>query len=358
MDPSIHPIQRNWGARIRDVVYHGMRLVILENERLRIGVLAGKGTDIIELNYKPLDLDFAWLTPGGVQDPTSYLSTSPDPLAAFLDNYPGGWQEILPNGGAPSRYGGAQFGQHGEVFALPWDVAIVEDAEDAVAVRFSVRTRKTPFLLEKTIHLVSGEAGFRLDERLTNESPVTMRAMWGHHITFGQPFLRPGCRIRLPAGVTAIPHPDDVAPGGRRIADTEPFAWPNARNPAGDALDLGLLPERGAPGDLVYLTGFPDEQAWYEIRDEDRGVGSRIEWDARHMPYLWYWQEFGAHTAYPWYGRNYNIGLEPFSSFPTNGLAEAVENDSALHMESGEARYFWLTMSVLDDGSQSTAPGS
>jgi hypothetical protein len=354
MNHAIHPIQRNWGARIREVVYQGMRMIVLENERLRIGVLAGKGTDIVELNYKPRDLDFAWLTPGGVQNPTSYLATSPDPLATFLDSYPGGWQEILPNGGAPSTYGGAHFGQHGEVFSLPWDVAIVEDAEDAVAMRFSVRTRKTPFLLEKIIRLVRGEAGFRLEERLKNESPVVMRAMWGHHVTFGQPFLRPGCRIRLPAGMTAIPHPDDVAPGGRRLSDTEPFAWPEAQGSDGNALDLSRIPDRGAPSDLVYLSGFHDDVAWYEIEDEERGVGGRIEWDARTMPYLWYWQEFGAHDEYPWYGRNYNIGLEPFSSYPTNGLASAVENESALSLKPGEERSFWLKMSVLDKVYQAT----
>ena len=39
-------VQRNWGARLREFVYHGLRLIVLENERLRVGVLAGKGTDV------------------------------------------------------------------------------------------------------------------------------------------------------------------------------------------------------------------------------------------------------------------------------------------------------------------------
>ena len=45
--------QRNWGARVLEYRYQGMRAVSLENELLRVGVLADKGTDVFEFNYKP-----------------------------------------------------------------------------------------------------------------------------------------------------------------------------------------------------------------------------------------------------------------------------------------------------------------
>jgi hypothetical protein len=57
------------------------------------------------------------------------------------------------------------------------------------------------------------------------------------------------------------------------------------------------------------------------------------------MPYLWFWQEFGASRFYPWYGRNYNVGLEPFSSHPTNGIEEAIENGSALSVDTPMLRW-------------------
>src|SRR3712207_9124041 len=84
--------QRNWGARVSEYRHKGLETVFLENEKLRVGVLVGKGTDVFEFNYKPSDTDFVWLTAGGVRNPTSYLSTSPDLLATFMDYYPGGWQ--------------------------------------------------------------------------------------------------------------------------------------------------------------------------------------------------------------------------------------------------------------------------
>jgi hypothetical protein len=340
--------QRNWGARLRDVTYLGMRVIVLENEFLRLGILAGKGADLIELNYKPRDLDFVWLSPGGVRNPNSRTATTDDPVAHFLDTYPGGWQEVFPSGGAPSEYGGARFGQHGEVYALPWDVDIVEDTEQSVAVRLLVRTAKMPFSLTKTFRLSSGQPSFTLDETVINESAVRLPVMWGQHITFGRPFLGPGCTIRLPAGVESIPHPTDIAPGGRRLASTVSFSWPNAADGENGPLDFSVIPTPGTPSDLIYMTGFPERSAWYEILDDSRGVGARIEWDRDTMPYLWYWQEFGAHTDYPWYGRNYNIGLEPFSSFPTNGLAEAVKNGTAMYVGPGEEARFSLQMSVLD----------
>ena len=56
--------QRNWGARVLEYRYIGMRAVYLENELLRVGVLANKGTDVFEFTYKPRDINFVWLTAG------------------------------------------------------------------------------------------------------------------------------------------------------------------------------------------------------------------------------------------------------------------------------------------------------
>jgi hypothetical protein len=340
--------QRNWGARVSEYQYKGMRVVFLENELLRVGVLADKGTDVFEFSYKPKDMDFVWLAAGGVRNPTSYLSTSPDPLATFMDYYPGGWQEVFPNGGAPSSYLGAQFGQHGEVSNLPWDYEIVEDSEDAVSVRFTVRTQKTPFLIEKELRLRSGESSLQVEEVLTNESEVSLHAMWGHHIAFGRPFLEEGCQIRLPEGATVIPHDEPIHPEGRRVKGGERYTWPFAERADGGNVDLSVLPERGTLSEMLYLTDL--SEGWYEVENPEKGLGLRVEWDLGLMPYLWFWQEYGASGFYPWYGWHYNIGLEPFSSYPTNGIQEAIENGTALGVEFSEERRFSLRAGVIEGG--------
>ncbi len=333
---ALHGRQRNWGARVREFEWLGLPAVALENELLRVGVLAGKGSDVFELLYKPRDVDFVWLTERGFRPP--------DPAGTFVDGYGGGWQEILPNGGAPSSQAGAAFGQHEEVSLLPWDYVIVEDVEERVAVRFSVACAKAPLRLVKDLRLEAGSARLEVEESLVNESPVSVRLMWGHHIALGAPFLAPGARIRLPDGVEGIPHPTALNEGGRRVAAAERFRWPLASSPEGEEVDLSVLPPGGTASEIVYLTGFP-ERAWYEVGGDSLGL--RVEWDAGVMPYLWFWQEFGRTVGYPWYGRHWNVGLEPFSSYPTDGLAEAVANGTALELAPGERRAFSLTAEVV-----------
>jgi hypothetical protein len=294
-----HRRQRNWGARVHEGTLLGLETVVLENATLRVTILAGKGTDVVECNYKPLDLDFAPLSPGGIREPHN---ESADPAAAFMESYPGGWQEVLPNGGAPSRHAGASYGQHGEVALVPWDHAIERDDPEGVTVAFEIALRTVPLRLTKRLSLDRTSPSLRFEETLVNESDVEVDVMWGHHIAFGPPFLSADSRFETPVEA----------------------------------------PMLGQGSSIDYLSGLD----MYTIRDERIGV--RVTWDARTMPYLWVWQEHGATHAYPWWGGLRTIGLEPFSSHPTDGLAEAVRNGSALRLSAREARDFEMTVTVLE----------
>jgi hypothetical protein len=308
---------RNWGARLHHTSLRGVPAVVLENELLRITVLL-HGAHLIEFNHKPRDLDFVWLTPG-----TAWPGSGD-----FFDSYPGGWQEVFPNGGAPATYRGAVLDQHDEAVALPWECEVVEDDPARVAVRLTVRTRRTPFRVSKVLSLASGEARLSVLSTVTSEAPVETHAMWGQHLAYGAPFLVPGSRITLPPGVTVRPHEVNLNPPRRAVAEGGPYPWPVVPTPDGGTVDLSVIPEPGAPSDVCYLTGFTE--GWYELRRPDGDAGVRVEWDAATLPYLWLWHEFGDMTGHPWWGRAYVAGLEPFSSYPTNGLPDAVANGSAL----------------------------
>ena len=297
-----HRAQRNWGARVHEIALLGLDAVVLENAALRVTVLAGKGTDIVEFLYKPLDLDFAPLSPGGIRDPRTLSGDAADPAAAFMESYPGGWQEVLPNGGAPGGHAGARYGQHGEVALVPWDHAIERDDEDGVTVAFEVALRTVPLRLVKRLSMDRRTPELRIEETLRNESDVDVELMWGHHIAFGPPFLSDATRLETTVDAPAL----------------------------------------GAASSIDYLSGLDT----YTIRD-DR-VGLRVSWDARTMPYLWLWQEHGGTRQYPWWGRLRTVGLEPFSSQPTDGLAAAVRNGTALRLGPREARDFDLTVTVLE----------
>jgi hypothetical protein len=335
-------VRRNWAARLRPVVIDGLRAVVLENERLRVTVVPDKGGDVVEFLHKTTDTDFVWLSPQGLRSPRDHLQGAADDVAQFVDHYEGGWQEIFPNGGAPSEYRGARLAQHGEVAGLPWECEVVADAPDEVAIRLRVRTRRLPYRMEKVFRLRSGTAALEIEGRATNDSPVPLHAMWGQHIVYGRPFLRPGARIRLPGGVTVIPHESAINPPERRVRAGGPWPWPLVPAAGGGRTDLSVVPEPGSPSDIVYVTGF--DEGWYEISGD---IGMRVEWDASVLPYLWMWQELGASTGYPWWGRAYTVGLEPFSSMPTDGLAAAVANGTALLLGPDETKILMLRAEVM-----------
>jgi hypothetical protein len=266
---------------------------------------------------------------------------------AFLEQYSGGWQEVFPNGGAPSDHAGAAFGQHDDVANLPWDYVITEDTPAGVAVRFEVRSRRMPFRLERLVRLERGRRHLDMRSAITNESERSLPAMWGHHIALGAPFLDDSCRILLPGQPTVIPHDTPIHPDGRRIHDTGRFAWPYASDAGGGRVDLSRMPEPGTPSDIAYVTDLAE--GTYRAWSERARLGLQVGWDVDVMPYLWLWQEPASTPGYPWWSSDYLIGVEPFSSYPTNGLAEAVANGSALSLEGGAELRTRTRIGVIED---------
>ena len=79
-----------------------------------------------------------------------------------------------------------------------WDYEILTDRPEEVTVRFWVRTQRFPFYLERTVSLRSQESILRFHEVVRNESKTPLDFMWGHHPTFGRPFLDEQCVLTAP----------------------------------------------------------------------------------------------------------------------------------------------------------------
>jgi hypothetical protein len=338
----------HFGARLHEYTWMGYRTLVLENELIRVEILADRGSDIVTFLHKPSDTDFMWhrsaaLRPAG-------LGSAPRGVDehVFNDLYEGGWQECLPNGGTSVVYKGAPLPFHGELLALPWEVAVLEDRPEVVSVRLSVRTVRTPFLLEKTLTLRSGRPVLEIDETLTNLAAEDMDLMWGHHPAFGPPFLDSSCRIDVPA-CRASTDRLEPWPGGYVEFDAH-FDWPMAPLRAGGVRDISAVqgPE-ARTGDLVCLSGF--EEGWYGITNGRRRVGFGVRWDASLFPYLWFWHVWHGMPGYPWYGQNYVCALEPWSTWPEAGLLKAIENGRALHV-AGRGTITTRLLAVAYDGTE------
>ena len=324
--------ERHHGCRVNEYGWRGHRLVVLENELLRVGVVPSKGADVVELRYKPRDLDFLWHSPHPLLPPAEYAPTTPSPNGTFFDQYHGGWQESLPAGNGTPVFERAALGLHGEVSSLPWDVRLLEDEPERVAVEFSVRARRTPFWLRRTMVVESERPYVTLDETLVNEGEEAIPYMWGHHPAFGPPLLSAGCVLELPAApftVSANQKHGRYEPGryGR---------WPWARDRAGAALDASLAPPKEARAVdtlCVALEGHP--RGYAAVRNPALGVGVALEWDPAVFPYVWCWQAYGGSWGYPFYGRTYHVAIEPFNA-PIGSLDDAIRTGTGGRLEPGE----------------------
>lgn len=336
---------RNYGCRIKDnIVYKGMRTIFMENNLIRIGVLVDKGTDIFEFLYKPKDIDIVYLSPFGIKKPLDYILTKTQAGGRFIDFYEGGWQEIFPNGGPPCNYRGAEFGQHDEVSLIPWDYEIVRDSEECIEVKFWTNTRLTPFYLEKNIQMKNNSTEILVNERIVNKSKVKIEAIWGHHIVYGYPFLREGCKIEIPAR-KAITYDvegviDDNIPLGYE------FDWPILNTKDNQRIDLSIVPNEGeVTSKFLYLCEL--DRGEYKLKNMTKNFGVRVSWNEKVMPYVWYWQEFNKTESYPWYGMVRVLGLEPFST-NVPGLNNTIKKGRAISITGGSEIRFFMSVSVFE----------
>jgi galactose mutarotase-like enzyme len=338
--------ERNFGCRLNDeLTYRGLRVLVLENELLRVSLLLDQGTDIFEFLHKPSDTDFMWRSPLGVRQPGAFAPSSYLPGGAFMEYYEGGWQELFPQGGGLCQYQGSELGQHGEVWGLPWKHTVLEDTPEVISVKTWVRTVRTPFLLEKTLTMRRGAAVLEIEETATNEGRVPMDLMWGHHPAFGPPFLDESCRVYAAA---ARVYADENRGDRSRWEPGTYFPWPVGPGVKGEPVDASLItpPEQGV-SDMLFLTDL--REGWYGITNHRREVGFGMSWDLATFPHIWYWLSLGGTQGWPSFGREYVAALEPFSSYPGT-LTEVIKWGNQMVMQPGEVRSTWLRAVAYEGG--------
>ena len=127
---------------------------------------------------------------------------------------------------------------------------------------------------------------------------------------YNAPLLTPGTRLVLPAGVKAAPVLDYY-----RRPHLAPTAsgWPHVRAADGTTVDASVIPGRGAPTRVAIVSGFTE--GWYELAHAG-GRADRVTWDARKLPYLFVYGEFGGADEEPFRSRFYSLALQPMSRNP------------------------------------------
>ena len=132
----------------------------------------------------------------------------------------------------------------------------------------------------------------------------------GRERRYNAPLLTAGTRLVLPAGVKAVPvvdyyHRPHLGPAAS--------AWPHIKAADGATVDASVIPDRGAPTRVAIVSGFTE--GWYEIAHAS-GRADRVAWDARKLPYLFVYGEFGGTDEEPFRSRFYSLALQPMSRNP------------------------------------------
>ena len=322
---------RNYGCRLRRYLWEGVEMLSLENQKIKVVFALGKGADIVELVYKPTDTDVLWHSFNPLKNIT-HLPTVAAAAGNFLDSYAGGWQELFPTYGADADYCGGHIGINGEACIYPWTCRVLQDSPECVEVLLSLRTIRSPFLLEKTICLESGDSTLHLHQKVINLGGVRQQFMWGHHPAFGYPFLDDSVRLHV-AGTPTVTVP------AANIAHHCPFdretigQWPTLPGKDGQEIDMSRAYR---PEDRLYMEYALSNlvEGAYELVNHNTGLGVRLTWDKERFPYLWVWGLYCGIDTYPWYGRAYVMAVEPWSTMPSN-YNQALEQGGLLELDAG-----------------------
>lgn len=292
---------RNHGCRGRDFTWQGFRCLSLENEILRVVLCVDKGCDILELTHKPSDTELLYQAPYGLGSP--HDRHGPVAGGPFRDRFAGGWFLMLPNGPEPCIHKGAAYGHHGEASQLAWMGGFTADCPERIEAVLSVRLRRMPLWVERRISLTRGSGRLVIEEVIGNEGDEPLEVLWGHHPCLGEPFLEPGCMVRLP--------------DGRQM-------------PVGEEISEFQICDSGAGRAAV--------------SNPHLGLEFALDWDAALFPVLGLWRVWDAGEGYPNYRSRRIIALEPAVDFPS--LSQAAERGRALRLAPGEQRGTQLTATV------------
>jgi galactose mutarotase-like enzyme len=324
---------------VREDRYWGAEVAVLENEHLRVKVVPEKGADIAEVYYKKRGLNLLYQSPIGFRKFGAVSVPIGTGDSSFLDFYEGGWQDILPNPGLVSSNKGASWGMHGESSLLPWRASIADEGETA-RLNVSTELMRYPFRVDKTVSLAEGSPTLRVDETVTNLAEQDMEFAWVQHIVFTRPMVGPGMSVDMRAGSCTA-----GAYKQTRLKPDTPFEWPNAPAKDGSTIDMSGAPPTGKRyEDNLFINM---KEPWYAIRNSQASLTVGVSWDLKVLPSMWYWLNNGA-LDYPWWGRSYNLGLEPASSLTELGMKEYLEKGNALKLDAGGSMKLGIRYSVAE----------
>jgi galactose mutarotase-like enzyme len=290
----------------------GQPALVLETDALRLITVPRMGAKIVSLFDKRANRE--WLLPPTNREfkPVAYGSS-------FVDQDMSGWDEIFPTTDTclypvDGKYKGNPLPDHGEVWALPWEVEAVTDDR----IQFAVMGRALPYRLTRTAQVMDAHR-IRMLFEVVNMGDEPLAALWSAHPQFA---VDAETRIRLPNTVKEVVNVHQTE-DWRDVEGV--YGWATAQGANGQLHHLDVI--RSA--DLRKCRKFfvlPEEQiGWAALQQGDHGAWVRLRWDAACVPYFALWVDEGTYNPVA------TAALEPTTGY-YDRLDRAWEKRCAMHL--------------------------
>ena len=318
--------------------------VSIASKQLQVTINPQVGGTITSITHLGLGLSVLGTVPWNPIDAPIESFAARDE-AEWLTRYTGGWPILFPNGGDACTVDEVFHGFHGEASISPWTAKA--SPESLRLVRHFITV---PVEMQRELTVVGDMLIIRERLRMSGSRPLDV--MWGHHPTFGSDLL--AGPVEITAGTRHVSVDDSYDPAANPLHPGVAGTWPIVAGKTGP-FDLGR-PE-GILAAMAYLHDF--DKAWVAMRRMDNAIAVALSWDAKCFPCAWLWYELGGTPEAPWNGRGRVIGIEPNSTRPGMGLANAkLRGTSLLRLHPGEEISTTLHLHVFRPSGAITGVGS
>ncbi|HEY5585211.1 MAG TPA: DUF4432 family protein [Ruminiclostridium sp.] len=314
---------------ISEEIVNGIKVVYLENDLIRLSLLVGKGCELYEIIYKPLNMDILLKSKGGLEQYKG-RELSKERLTWYSELFTGGWMDVLPDRGT---YGDVYLVQKNSGIAatVPWDYEILEQYEDKITIKCFVILPLMPLYVEKTITIVNHQSKIYVNEYVKNVGNLLASFTWTQHATFGGEFLDEYVKLTIPCKKVFKAIEYEQAKG----KNPEDYECPIENVKMSDETVYNLLTVKPNSFDEeLFVTVRDLEKPYFNLYNEKKGVGVRFDWDYKAFPYLRYWYKNSKDL--------YTIGIEP-SNYYFDGFDNCIEKQTCFQLEPTKGLSTWYT---------------
>lgn len=292
---------QNFAMKIEEKTEHGMPLIYLENDYLKVTVAPDVGGKIISIQDLETGHEFLWTNQN--------LPLEKLPAGSEYDpNFYGGIDELIPND-IPEELNGVLSPDHGELWTLSLDYI-----PDEKGVSLSGILPLSGLRYRRNITLCPDEPGIELQYKIENPTKEQRRFLWKFHAAIN---IEPDDEIFCPAKTAMVADAE-----WSRWTSYAPFHWPNIENQRAD-----LIPPKGNELDFLYLYDLTDgSMGW---RRRKKGLAFLYCFDTNVFPYGWYFASYGG------FYNHYVAVLEPCTTMPCS-VNEAYALNQCSVLEPGE----------------------